>query len=88
MDHIKHCFLRAREESRPLLVTYVTAGLPSIEETPDIMLGLQAGGAGESFSDSTMKLHLIPKRYYRIRTSLHRSDCRWTYNSESQFEGS
>ena len=29
----------------PALVTYVTAGYPSIAETPDILLGMEAGGA-------------------------------------------
>lgn len=28
------------------LVTYVTAGFPTAQETPDIMLGMEAGGAG------------------------------------------
>lgn len=28
------------------LVTYVTAGFPTAEETPDIMLAMEAGGAG------------------------------------------
>ena len=27
------------------LVTYVTAGYPTAQETPDIMLGMEAGGA-------------------------------------------
>lgn len=28
------------------LVTYVTAGFPTVEETPDIMMAMEAGGAG------------------------------------------
>lgn len=28
------------------LITYVTAGYPTAQETPDIMLGMEAGGAG------------------------------------------
>jgi tryptophan synthase alpha subunit len=28
------------------LVTYVTAGFPTAHETADIMLGMEAGGAG------------------------------------------
>jgi tryptophan synthase len=28
------------------LVTYVTAGYPTAQATPDIMLGMEAGGAG------------------------------------------
>lgn len=30
---------------KPALVTYVTAGYPTIAETPDILLGMEAGGA-------------------------------------------
>ncbi|OOQ91403.1 Tryptophan synthase [Penicillium brasilianum] len=45
MDHIKNVFAQCQQEGRPALVTYVTAGFPTAEETPDIMLGMQAGGA-------------------------------------------
>ncbi|KAG9659253.1 hypothetical protein KCU64_g3970, partial [Aureobasidium melanogenum] len=45
MEHIKRTFAKAKEESRPALVTYVTAGFPTPEETPDIMLAMEAGGA-------------------------------------------
>ncbi|EAW13671.1 tryptophan synthase beta chain [Aspergillus clavatus NRRL 1] len=45
MEHLKHTFAQCRAHSRPALVTYVTAGFPTAEETPDIMLGLEAGGA-------------------------------------------
>ncbi|KAG2420176.1 tryptophan synthase [Aspergillus terreus] len=45
MDHLKQIFAQCRQEGRPALVTYVTAGFPTAEETPDIMLGMQAGGA-------------------------------------------
>ena len=31
--------------AKPALITYVTAGFPSPTETPDILLGLQTGGA-------------------------------------------
>lgn len=48
MDHLKNVFAQCQQERRPALVTYVTAGFPTAEETPDIMLGMQAGGAGES----------------------------------------
>jgi tryptophan synthase len=49
MDHLKQIFAQCHREGRPALVTYATAGFPTAEETPDIMLGMQAGGAGESF---------------------------------------
>ncbi|KAF4232155.1 hypothetical protein CNMCM6805_010104 [Aspergillus fumigatiaffinis] len=45
MDHLKQIFAQCHREGRPALVTYVTAGFPTAEETPDIMLGMQAGGA-------------------------------------------
>ena len=46
MEGVKRAFTKCREEHRAALVTYVTAGYPTVEGSPDIMLGLQAGGAG------------------------------------------
>jgi tryptophan synthase len=46
MQQIKETFAQCKKEQRSALVTYVTAGYPTAEETPDIMLGMQAGGAG------------------------------------------
>lgn len=46
MDHIRETFAQSKRKGRPVLVTFVTAGFPTPEETPDIMLGLQAGGTG------------------------------------------
>lgn len=45
MDHIKRTFAQCKKEGRPALVTYVTAGFPTPQETPDILLGMEAGGA-------------------------------------------
>ncbi|EAW15618.1 tryptophan synthase beta chain [Aspergillus fischeri NRRL 181] len=45
MDYLKQVFAQCHREGRPALVTYVTAGFPTAKETPDIMLGMQAGGA-------------------------------------------
>ncbi|KAF2005117.1 tryptophan synthase-like protein [Amniculicola lignicola CBS 123094] len=45
MDAIKQTFARCKKEQRAALVTYVTAGYPTAHETPDIMLGMEAGGA-------------------------------------------
>ncbi|KAL2425365.1 Tryptophan synthase [Exophiala dermatitidis] len=45
MEALKATFARCKEENRPALVTYFTAGYPNKESTPDVMLGLQAGGA-------------------------------------------
>lgn len=47
MEHLKETFARCKRESRPVLVTYVTAGYPTAKETTGIMLGMEAGGAGE-----------------------------------------
>jgi tryptophan synthase len=49
MEAIKATFAKCKQEKRSALVTYVTAGYPTVEETVDILLGLENGGAGESF---------------------------------------
>ena len=46
MEQIKATFAQCKSEKRAALVTYVTSGYPTVEETPDIMLAMQAGGAG------------------------------------------
>jgi tryptophan synthase len=45
MDAIKKTFAQCKREGRSALITYVTAGFPTAQETPDIMLGMEAGGA-------------------------------------------
>lgn len=50
MEHIKQSFARAKHESRAALGAYVTAGYPTVQETPDILLSLESGGAGEYLS--------------------------------------
>ncbi|KAI0112328.1 tryptophan synthetase [Hypoxylon sp. NC0597] len=45
MEALKQTFKRCKAENRAALVTYVTAGYPKPEDTPDILLGLQRGGA-------------------------------------------
>ncbi|KAJ5674221.1 tryptophan synthase [Penicillium macrosclerotiorum] len=45
MEEINRVFATCKAESRAAFITYVTAGYPTAEETPDIMLALQAGGA-------------------------------------------
>ncbi|KAF2730031.1 hypothetical protein EJ04DRAFT_537518 [Polyplosphaeria fusca] len=45
MDAIRKTFAKCKKEGRSALVTYVTAGYPTAQETPDIMLGMEAGGA-------------------------------------------
>lgn len=46
-EHLRSAFAAAKKDGRSALVGYFTAGYPTPEETPDIMLGLQAGGVGE-----------------------------------------
>ena len=45
MEHIKQTFARCKAQNRPALVTYVTAGYRTKDETPEVMLGMEAGGA-------------------------------------------
>ncbi|KAK7978791.1 anthranilate synthase / indole-3-glycerol phosphate synthase [Apiospora saccharicola] len=44
-DHLKQTFQRCKDQKRAALVTYVTAGYPTPEVMPDVMLGMQKGGA-------------------------------------------
>ncbi|WFD35493.1 tryptophan synthase [Malassezia cuniculi] len=53
---LRETFERKDRENKPAFVTFVTAGFPERNDTVDIMLGLQAGGAdvievGVPFSD-------------------------------------
>lgn len=45
IEGIRKAFAKAKSENRPALVTYVSAGFPTIPETPEILLSLEAGGA-------------------------------------------
>ncbi|XXG98010.1 hypothetical protein Hte_004326 [Hypoxylon texense] len=45
MEGLKQTFKRCKAENRAALVTYVTAGYPKPEDTPDILVGMQKGGA-------------------------------------------
>ncbi|KAL8810177.1 MAG: hypothetical protein Q9200_002784 [Gallowayella weberi] len=45
MEAIKRTFAQCKKEQRSALVTYVTAGYPTAEETVDVLLGMEAGGA-------------------------------------------
>lgn len=56
MEHLRQTFAQCQREGRPALITYVTAGFPRAEETRDILLGMQAGGAGESLPQQLRKL--------------------------------
>lgn len=47
MDLIQKTFAKCKEQKRAALVAYITAGFPTIEDTVDILLGLENGGAGK-----------------------------------------
>ncbi|SPO05304.1 probable tryptophan synthase [Cephalotrichum gorgonifer] len=56
MEGIRQAFERCKAQKRAALVTYVTAGYPKPEHTPDILLALEKGGAdvievGAPFTD-------------------------------------
>lgn len=49
-EHVLRTFAQCKVANRSALVAYIAAGYPSAEETPDILLGMEAGGAGEYMS--------------------------------------
>ncbi|KAF6839189.1 tryptophan synthase [Colletotrichum plurivorum] len=56
MEHIRQTFQRCKAQGRSALVTYVTAGYPSPQDTPDVLLAMEKGGAdvievGAPFTD-------------------------------------
>ncbi|APA12712.1 hypothetical protein SS1G_08114 [Sclerotinia sclerotiorum 1980 UF-70] len=58
MEHLKNTFAQCKKEGRSALVTYITAGFPQADDTVDILLGMEAGGAdvielGIPFTDPT-----------------------------------
>lgn len=66
MSRVRAAFDRARDEGRAALVTYVTAGDPSLEAFPSIVEALAAGGAdvievGVPFSDPTADGEVIQR---------------------------
>lgn len=62
MEGIKQAFAQCKKEKRSALVTYVTAGYPTAEETVRIMLGMEAGGAGERIGGTRESMELIISR--------------------------
>lgn len=74
---------------RPAFVAFVTAGFPSPDETVDILLGLEKGGAdvielgkvSESLLSDVTSRCLIS----RYRHPFHRSSRRWPYYSICQY---
>ncbi|OIW27902.1 tryptophan synthase [Coniochaeta ligniaria NRRL 30616] len=45
MEALKQTFRRCKAENRPALITYVTAGFPTVEATPSILLAMEKGGS-------------------------------------------
>lgn len=85
MEHIKETFAQCRSEKRAALVTYVTAGYPTADETLDILLGMEAGGAGGC---ARTPYSCINWTYYRPHwawSPLHRSNCRRTYDTKVEY---
>lgn len=66
MEAIKQTFAKCKAEKRSALVTYVTAGYPTVEETVDILLGLENGGAGTQLI--LIEIYMAQKR--KINQSL------------------
>ncbi|MER3445308.1 MAG: tryptophan synthase subunit alpha [Candidatus Dadabacteria bacterium] len=79
MMRIRDKFKELRERKRAALVTYITAGDPSLELTPDIALNLEKSGAdiielGIPFSDPMADgpaIQLASERALRSGTTLH-----------------
>ncbi|KAK2020609.1 tryptophan synthase [Colletotrichum zoysiae] len=56
MEGIRQTFQRCKAQNRPALVTYVTAGYPTPQDTPNVLLAMEKGGAdvielGAPFTD-------------------------------------
>lgn len=49
MEGIKQTFAKCKAEKRSALVAYVTAGYPAAEDSVEVMLGMEEGGAGKYF---------------------------------------
>ncbi len=57
MDAIKNTFAQCKREGRSALVTYVTAGYPTPDETVEIMLAMEAGGSGKDQTTTRQYSH-------------------------------
>lgn len=78
MEAIKQTFAKAKQARRAALVAYVTAGYPTAEETIDIMLGMENGGAGtQLIPDAPAPRQLTP--HFRLVPLVLRSHANDSY---------
>lgn len=75
MEGIKRTFATCKKEKRAALITYVTAGYPTSEETVEIMLGMEAGGAGKRLFQLNTDSCSALRRSHRAWPSFYRSHC-------------
>lgn len=87
MEAIKTTFAQCKKEQRSALVTYVTAGYPTADDTVDILLGMEAGGAGMSHLNRNFPAAHVSIRSHRTWSSFHRSHRRRPHNTESKYAG-
>ena len=66
MEGLKATFAQCKKENRSALVTYFTCGYPTVNETSDIMLGMQAGGAGMPRRSPLCTMHCTDARALKI----------------------
>ena len=76
---IAKCFARLRAEAKKGLIAYITAGDPSAEETVELVLALERGGAdvielGVPFSDPVADGPVIQASYTRALSKGQRTE--------------
>lgn len=81
MSRISNAFARAREEGRPALITFVTAGYPSLAATPRLIWAQVEGGAdmieiGMPFSDPLADGATIQRaNFHALRQNITVDNC-------------
>ena len=56
MEHIKSTFAKCKREERAAFVAYTTAGFPEHADGVEVMLALEAGGAGKGRNIQLIKM--------------------------------
>lgn len=72
MEAIQQTFAKCKAAKRAALFSYITAGYPTAEETVDILLSLECGGAGEYFSVDDLDPSLSFDAHQLIHSNLNR----------------